>query len=256
MRDATKSHREQLEAAYTLLTEDTTTLVKFEKIRSLLMGINSQLDQALTSTAKSLTQLKKVWNLDIIHISIDVLPTRTSEEKKRKKALLLFLTSWRSLKNEVKRVQGYETSGESVSATTVKTALFAKGPFGTITLVAAAIVGIGLFFRSSLTTVTIINNNCPSFSVPSNIPKIPGIKLPSSAITPDNPGVVTIPILTVEVSGTSSQLQFSTLGVSGSYTLPTRITAVTFDGESLLGKQTTLKLSSQSAHELLLTCQK
>lgn len=258
MTDPTKSLRAQLEAVYTLLTEDTTTLEKYSKIRTMARGIDPRLDTALSRTDLALNQLKAVWDADVIHLTQQVLPMRTAAEKKRKKALVLFISSWKSLKNEVKRVQGYQGNGQPSSAAVAKTALFAKGPFGIVTLLAAGIVGVGVLLRSSLATVSITNVSCPPLSIPRDLPlTIPGIKLPDTPITPESPGLVTIPGLTVAVDGTrGNSLHFSALGMSGSYALSSRVSAVTFDGESLLGAQTTLKLGSRKAHELVVTCQK
>jgi hypothetical protein len=180
-----KQIRGQLESAYTLLTEDTTTLEKIEKLKPLLMGINPTLDQKLDAVMAHVAHLKAAFGGDLIHLASHTLPAKTESDKKRKKALLLFITSWKSLKSEVKRIQGYlpakagydeslENSA-STAGSVAKTGLFAKGPFGLITLAAVAVVGVGLLLRGVTTTVTIENTGCPQLlSHPSSFP-IPGL---------------------------------------------------------------------------------
>lgn len=255
---STKEYRSQLEAAYILLEGDTTTLEKFEKIKSLIGGINPDLDKKLAAVTSSLNHLKALWNTDVIHFASHSLPATTPKEKKRKKALLLFITSWKSLKSEVKRVQGYyETSTVNPVSTTgavVKTGLFAKGPFGVITLAAIAVVGVGLLLRQATTIVLIENRGCAPLSIPQLPYKIPGFELPSSSIPPGTPVPVTLPALSVEVYTTSSTISATILGKTGSYSLPSRVTDVRFDGNSLLNTSTTLKLATAESHTLLIQC--
>lgn len=256
----TKQHRTQLEAAYVLLEGDTTTLEKFEKIKSLLMGINPGLDKKLDAAASALNHVKAAVSADVIHLTGHALPELTPADKKRKKALLLFITSWRSLKNEVKKVQGYYGGAEDDSTTQVtaasvaKTGLFAKGPFGLITLSAVAVVGVGLFLRQATTTVTIENVGCPPLTVPELPFKIPGLHLPESPITPGAPASAKLPALSVDVRASSSTISATILGQTGSYSLPSHVADVRFDNASLLNQTTELKLGSSRTHSLVIEC--
>ncbi len=255
---STKELRAQLEAAHTLLGGDTTTLEKIEKLKVLLTGISPALDTKLDAVFKTYSNLKSSLQGDLIHLSVQGLPEVTTEEKKRKKALIVFITSWKTLKSEVSRVQGYYSNSESggVSIGSVaKTGLFAKGPFGLITLVAVVIVGIGLLLCSSTTTIEIQNLGCSPLSVPAELPfKIPGISLPTQPIVSGTPGFITIPKLTVSVRSTSSSISATVLGQTGSYSLPARVTSVRFDDQSLLNQNTTLRLGDSSNHHLTIEC--
>lgn len=256
---STKQLRTQLEAAYTLLQGDTTTLEKFEKLKTLLLGINPSLDKKLLAAGASLNHLQAAFNADIIHLTGHALPELTPADKKRKKLLLLLIASWKSLKSEVAKVQGYYTQSVegsgSTAASIAKTALFAKGPFGLITLAAVAIVGVGLFLRHATATVNIQNLGCPPLTVPRELPfKIPGLSLPDSPIVSGTPSSATLPALTIGVRASSSSVTATILGQTGTYTLPGRTKDVVFDGKSLLNQTTELKLSSSRTHSLVIEC--
>ena len=183
---STRQFRTQLEAAYTLMSGDTTTGEKLDKIKILLTGINPQFDQKLELLFKNYHHLSSAVQGDIIHLSTQGLPETTEADRKRKKALVVFVTSWKSLKSEVVKVQGYydqslENSSAAV-ASVAKTGLFAKGPFGLITVAAVVIVGVGLLLRQATTTVNIQNIGCPPLLVPKLAVKIPGPTLPETPI--------------------------------------------------------------------------
>lgn len=256
---STKQIRTQLEAAYTLMEGDTTTIEKFEKIKTLLLGINPTLDKKLTAAGTSLNHLQAALNSDIIHITGHALPELTPADKKRKKLLALFITSWKSLKSEISRVQGYydniQTGEGSTVASMAKTGLFAKGPLGLITMAAIVIVGVGLFLRQSTTVVSIENRGCPPLVVPAKLPfSIPGFKLPQEPIASGAPVMVTLPKLAVDIRATSSSISATILGQTGSYSLPARVDDVLFDQQSLLNQTTTLKLGSSAGHNLVVKC--
>lgn len=250
MKVSTKKYRAQLEAAYTLLEGDTTTLAKFEKIKTLVSGISPALDAKLSAASKALAHLKAVQNLDVIHFATGALPDKTPEGKKRKKALVLFISTWKSLKSEVARVKGYSVGVSSAA----KTATFAKGPFGLVTLAAVAIVGVGIFLKNATSDLTIENIGCPPMVVPKIPLEIPGLKLPESPIIPGNPVTATLPALSAEITVTKTLLTATALGQTGSYVLPAGTKDVRFDNLSLIGKTTTLKLTSSSPHTFVIEC--
>lgn len=255
---STKQLRAQLEAACVLMEGDTITLEKIEKIKVLLTGINPGLDTKLDAVFKAYGHLKSSLSGDIIHLSIHGLPETTLEDKKRKKVLIFFITSWKSLKSEVARVQGYyhnSQSGTSKASSVVKTGLFAKGPFGLITGVAIVVVGVGLLLKQATTSVEIINLGCPPLTVPGELPfKIPGLRLPESPIISGSPSTTTLPALSIIVRASSSSISATILGQTGSYSLPSRTKDVIFDGRSLLNQTTTLKLGSSRTHNLTIKC--
>lgn len=256
---STKQLRAQLEAACVLMEGDTTTLEKIEKLKVLLSGINPTLDSKLDSIFKAYGHLKSSLQGDVIHLSLQGLPESSPAEKKRKKLLAIFITSWKSLKSEVARVQGYydnvQSGAGSTAGSIAKTGLFAKGPFGLITGVAIVVVGVGLLLKQATTSVEIVNLGCPPLTVPGELPfKIPGLRLPESPIISGSPSTATLPTLTIDVRASSSLISVTILGQTGGYTLPSRTKDVIFDGKSLLNQTTTLKLGSSRTHNLTIKC--
>ncbi len=186
-----KQQREKLEAAYRLLMEDMTTYEKFEKIRTLTKGLHPKLDGALDTASGALKQLKHVHEGNVIELTAEGLPEHTEEQKKRKKHLLLFISTWKNLRSEVKRVQGIyaaETAdgsgaGHHHISTAGKIFSLAKGPFGLITLAAVGIVGAGMLLQNSSVSVQIANQGCAPLTPTIKMPvSIPGLKLPENSI--------------------------------------------------------------------------
>lgn len=97
--------KKRIEAAYTLLSEETTTREKFESIRTLIKGINPQLDKQLARVSGALADVEKLQKGQVIELSAEHLPDRTEEDKRRKRALILLIKSWRQLHSEVERVK-------------------------------------------------------------------------------------------------------------------------------------------------------
>lgn len=139
--------RKRIEAAYTLLTQPTTSRQKFDAIQTLLKGINTHLDQLLTNCSKTWIEMEKLHRGEVITLTAEHLPERTEEEKKRKRALLLFINNWKLLKSEVERLKGElketqtDTSVERVTRFG-KIVTTAKDPFGLMTLVALVVAGV------------------------------------------------------------------------------------------------------------------
>lgn len=259
--DRTRSYRTQLQAAYELLTEDTASLEKLEKLKTLLSGINPSLDKKLDRVFGTYGHLKAAWKGDVIHLSAHGLAETTPEDKRRKKLLLLFIGSWGSLKSEVKRVQGYYSQssadpiGKTAAASTAKTLFFAKGPFGLITGLAVLVVGAGLLLPKIITDISIENRGCPPMTVPTELPiNIPGLHLPSSPIVAGTPGIASLPGIPLTVTADSSRLTARALGQSGTYYLPSGTVDVSFDGTSLLNRTTDLRLGSSPKHTLVISC--
>lgn len=162
---------QRIMASYKLLQSDAfITREKFEAIRILVKGIDTQVDKALHACSTALAHLEKIQKNEIIELSAELLPETTEEEKKRKKALLLFIRSWQQLQVEITRVKSeLEAANQSDNAHShshnqmihySKIAAFAKGPFGILTLAAIAIVGVQLFLANNRTH-TLSNNNTP-----------------------------------------------------------------------------------------------
>ncbi|MBI2617520.1 hypothetical protein HYW55_05265 [Candidatus Gottesmanbacteria bacterium] len=258
-------NKEKLEAAYQLLLEPTTTFEKFEKIRTLLKGIDPTIDKTLTSCSNVIKKLKKLQKGEIIELAVEALPDNTEKEKKRKKYLLLFLSTWKDLRSEVKRVkelsQEGQTDGKATSQGQVMTLgkifALAKGPLGVITISAVAIVGVIQILESSAVSIMIKNRGCTSLMPISEIslPPIPGIKLPNESIPDGGDAEAKIPPLEVTIDGTKRGfVKLSALGLSMDYNLPGTNVDFLFNKQSLIGKRTTISLSQSKEHELVVRC--
>ncbi|MBI4096804.1 MAG: hypothetical protein HY428_00100 [Candidatus Levybacteria bacterium] len=140
-----KDVQSRTRAAYKLLLEETTTREKFESIRTLIKGINPQVDKALTQTSQAFADYEKLHKGEIIELTVEKLPEVTEEEKKRKKALLFLLRSWKQLQSEVERVQSEfgkgKESGDKTQDMFSRVLRGAKGPLGIVTISALVIAG-------------------------------------------------------------------------------------------------------------------
>lgn len=142
-------------AAYELLTEEKTTRKKFESIRTLIKGIHPKTDAILDRVSKNMTDFGKFQEGEIIELSVEKLSENTDQEKRRKKALLLFIRSWKDLQNEVNRMrtelttqQKENVSKGEQSRSVGRIVTAAKGPFGIITVAAIVIIGVSILFTA------------------------------------------------------------------------------------------------------------
>lgn len=223
------------------------------------MGINPQLDAALERCAEGLSTLDKAFHGDVISLTADNLPENTEEEKKRKKFILFFVGSWNKLKNEVARVEkelaaadNAPTTGEKLSGWR-RIINFAKGPFGIITIVA---VGIVLTMQAVSVRVTIANDGCGTMNPNVKLPfSMPGLSLPKEPIPSGGSAIATVPGLTVTVDATQAgTIKATTLGYPMDFHPSGDMRDIQFDGASLLGKETVVRLSDKKEHELTLVC--
>ena len=266
MENRTNDTRKKLEAALELLTQETTTFDKFEKIKILIRGINPRLDQKLDSASGAIKKLRQIQKGEIIELTIGAFPEDTEEKKKRKKALLFFITSWKDLKSEVARVKGIyneasadnKISGQEQATMAGKILGVMKGPLGIITLGAVGIVALSQFITSSSVKININNKGCLALTPIAKLPvQIPGIKLPEETIPDGGTGVAQVPPLTISVDGTKDgSITLSTMGFSMGYYLPSGSSDLVFDGESLVGKETTVNLGDSKEHTLDVVCRK
>jgi len=139
----------RMQAAFKLLSQDAVTTDTFDQIKTLLKGVNPQLDKKLTTISQVLAKYKKISNKEIIELTAEHLPEKTAEQKKRKKALLLLINGWDDLKSEVKRLQHefqkpQETHQEKMHSFG-RIVAGARGPFGIGTLVALVVIGVMMF---------------------------------------------------------------------------------------------------------------
>lgn len=252
----TENTRKKLVAARELLDDSTTTRAKLAALTSLLMGVHPKTDALLSECNKALSIVGSIEGGDVVHLSAEALPEHTEEEKKRKRALLLFIKNWKELQSEVARIQG-ELEGQSPSggeqvSTWGRIFAFSKGP---LALVAVVAVGLGALSATSV-VITIRNEGCSTLDARSSMPfSIPGLSLPKEPIPAGGSGIAKLPPLAVEVNGeTSGALSFRALGLEMSFELSSEVREVTFNGVSLLGTKTQISLSEKKEHELVLRC--
>ncbi len=132
--------KERILAAADLLSGREVSLGKFESVRALVKGVNPKIDVILEQCSKNLSKIEKLRQGEVIELSVEELLEQTDEQKKRKKAIIFFLRSWKDLRGEVDRVKG-ELAGSSTSASSLGRILaLAKGPLGLVTLAAVVIV--------------------------------------------------------------------------------------------------------------------
>lgn len=140
--------KNRLQEASKLLVEETTSAEKLESLGIILKGLNPKLDSTLRICAENFSKIEKLQSGNVISLTADSWPAETEEEKKRKKAILLFIKTWKELKSEVERVESELDSAKDQNQSIEsagKIAGLAKGPFGLITLAAVLIVGFFAF---------------------------------------------------------------------------------------------------------------
>lgn len=130
--------------ALNLLSAETTSLEKFNSIKTILSGQNPKLDVLLEKCQMSLGKIENIVTGDIISLAAESIPEETEEQKRRKKAILFFIKNFKLLKSEVERVKGELTKNSTNQTNTfIKTFALAKGPAGIITAL-ALVIALGL----------------------------------------------------------------------------------------------------------------
>ena len=260
------ANREKIRAALDLLMEETTTIAKFERIRTLISGVNPKMDKVLSEISSLIKNLEKIENVEIIDLTLENLPEKTDKDKKRKKLLLLLLSSWKNLRSEVERVQSlYEKASSDGKISTSehasvlgKTLALAKGPLGLVTLAAVVIVGVITLLNTISVTIIIKNQGCDPIQPIVRLPfPIPGIELPKETIPDGGQAIAKVPPLTVSVDGTQrSTISLRAFSFSMQYQLGSGATDVIFNGQTLLGKTISINLSEKKLHEAILECER
>lgn len=246
--------RKRLLAAEKLLKGETTSREKVESVRTLVNGINPKLDKILDQVHQALKRVEQVQDQKIIELTADNLPENTEKQKKRKRALLLFIRWWKSVKSEVKRVKKeFEADSPNIAKGSRIVGL-AKGPLGVITGL-AAIIAAGIIALNSLAvTVVIRNQDCASIIPQTSIRvALPGLQLPSEPIPTGGEAVATLPPLKFKVDGSGSILRLIAYGVTLQFEYPQR-TEIIFNGTNLIGRTTQIDLGTQKQHQLILKC--
>ena len=250
--------KKRFDAALALFYDPSVSLGTLASLRKLIEGINPELDKRLKESHEKLSELEKYYEGDVVQLTADNLPERTEEEKKYKRALLLFIKSWKDFESEIKRVSA-ELSESKNEADTKNNAgnlkkIFSKtkGPFGIITLLA---VGAAVTLQVTSVNLIIKNNGCGTMT-PTSLPiPLPGLSLPSSPIESNGSAVAVLPALSFTIDGTElTVLKISALKFNLSFEIPSNMKDVQLDGVSLLKKKTEVKLWEKKDHEIVFSC--
>lgn len=258
----------RLKAAVSLLMMDDVSVDTLKDIQSLIKGYNKKIDSILHELTEHINTLKSIHNEDTLSLSEKAakdLPEDTKERKKRKKFLLLFITSWKDLRNEVKRAiktleseQANDQGSNTVAAARKTGSLIAKakGPLGVVTLIATGIAAATIALNNISREIVIKNNGCQPLVPSVRLPiEIPGLTLPTEPINNGDQAVAKIPPLTFKVDNSAGNtIMLTALNFTMGFSLGSGGTDVTWNGTSLLGKTTTIDLGKQSSHTLIISC--
>lgn len=262
MKRLSKEQNEKVTAALELLVEETTTFDKINKVCTLLKGVHPAVDKHIKTTSEIIDKLSKIQEGDVVSLTLEKLPENTKKEKDRKKLLLLFLKNWRGLESEVKRIndlqkQDVENATNTQNAIKMGKILGAmKGPLGFITIAAAGIVAVSSFLNNQSVVITVKNVGCRPFTpgLQTSV-NLPGLKLPNQAIESGGSGVVIIPGFDIDVDETErGMMTLKTFRFFQSIIIPSGVQDIIYDGSSLRGKATTVKLGSSKTHEVIIKC--
>lgn len=251
-----KNVEKRLLAASTILDSDSLDSTAFSSLKTLLHGIHPRLDATLKSAEKAANQIDMFQKGDAVGLTAEAIPAHTPQEKKRKKYILLFLKFWRDLKSEVARVEKeFKEGGKSHSAQNLAWAKIfaaAKGPLGIITVVAVGIV----MLKATEVSVIIKNINCDPIEPATKFTlNLPGLSLPQVTIPAGGEAVAKIAPITMNVDATSgSAVHLSLYGVKQTIAMDSSDIRVTFDGQLLNGKVTTIELGKSKTHVAEIRC--
>ena len=252
--------KKRLEAAHALFLGSSTSKEKLSSVRALVQGAHPSIDEKLKKCDDAFSYLEKFGNVELIELSADHLPENTEDEKKRKKAILLYIKFWKDLQSEIARV-GAEFNAPDSGQNAIQKQSFwkkifsaAKGPFGIITIVG---VGAAVVLQATSVRLVIKNNGCGTMT-PASLPiPLPGLSLPKDPIQNGGSAVATLPRITVSIDSTKpGTIHFSALKLSMSFEIPSNISDVTLNGESLLKKKLEIRLSDRKEHALIFSCKK
>jgi hypothetical protein len=249
-----KTIEKRFQAAHTILASERINRATFDALVSLLSGINPKLDKMLKEAAKAFRHVDQLQKSDVVALVTEALPEMTPEQKKRKKALLLFFKLWNDIKAEVARIEKEmaKSQGNASSASIWGPVVgFAKGPLGIITLIAAGIV----MLKASEVSVTIKNVGCETITPPASMAiRIPGLKIPAVPLSSGDEVVANVPPLNFTVDATGNLARVTIVGMTYDFPLRGSKTSVSFNGKELIGSATDIRLGSQKEHTLVIAC--
>lgn len=251
-----KAIEKRLLAAQSILETDTLNRATFDSLKTLLSGVCPRLDNVLAQTAKAFKHADQLQKGDGIELAIEGLPEMTPEQKKRKKAILLFLKLRNDLKSEVVRVKkefAKDTHTKHHANAWGAIVAGAKGPLGIVTLIAVGVVTL----KMTEVSVTIKNMGCEPISPITNVSiTIPGLKLPNGVIPTGGEAVAKLPPVTITVDATSSNMiRLNAYGIRQEFSLGSSRMRFVFDGAPLNGTSTSIRLGSQKEYVLVVQCE-
>lgn len=172
--------KSKIVALFRILSEESTSFEKLENALFLVHGIDPRIEAVLSKTERSLSELRSVWDGDMLSLSAEFLPEETEKDKKRKKKLLFLIADIHNLEKELDRVsKSFKESNHSTKSNiSIVSKLFysAKGPFGLITLAAVIIVIGGLIFKGGISKQNSYLGALPTPSTQSANSKIKAIQ--------------------------------------------------------------------------------
>lgn len=255
--------RNRLVAAEKLLRERQVSRQSFEAIRTLIKGINPQLDQVLNKTSPVLKKADQLYHQKVIDLTLEALPGKTKEAKRRQKLLLLLLKYWKQLRQEVKRVESLlekqqQSDADSLAdktATGSQIVAYAKGPLGAVTATAVVIATGLMILKQTAVEIIIVNDGCQTLNPTVSVPVfLPGLSLPSQPIPSGAKATAIVPPLNFEVDGRKTgNLRLKAYGLNLNFVYPEGV-EIRLDDQSLIGKTTQADLGTKKLHQLLIRC--
>lgn len=111
------------------------------------------------------------------------------------------------------------------------------------------------YLSSNAVELTVTNQGCAPLTVAGNVPvSLPGVSLPGKPIPSGSSETFKLPPLLATVDATNRyNITLSTLGSTVTFQLDPRI-AITLNGESLIGKRTSVNLGSRPKHIVIVSC--
>jgi hypothetical protein len=243
----------RLAAVQEILASERVDKATFESLRKLLQGIDPKLDAVLGAAGKAFKHADQLLKGDVLELMLGNILDVTPEDKKRKKAILFFLKFWNDLKSEVARVEKEMNNARTNHTNPIGSIVsLAKGPLGIITLIAAAVVAL----KVTEVSVRIQNVGCRPITPVTNMSvSIPGLMLPNETIAPGGEGVAKIPPLTARVDATDPRLvRLFMYGLTFDFSLESTDIRLIFDGKTLNGEVTTIRLGEMKEHVLSIQC--
>jgi hypothetical protein len=131
----------------------------------------------------------------------------------------------------------------------------AAGLLGGLVVVAVAIGALVIFLEQTAVEVVVVNDGCSPIAATGMPINLPGLHVPSQPIPSGGRAVARVPRISVEIDATQQgRVELVFLGFSVPVQIGQRVSDVRFDGSSVLGQRTSLRLGTRGQHELVVAC--